>query len=249
MPTTTLIAFVLSLTLSGVPGEQVQNPTPPDLKPGSSGATVLELQNHLEAAGFFPGRKDGYFGRRTRAAVYAFQKLYDLERTGTFQTEDWELLGRHIGGPGPGPEPDRVEIDLRRQILYLIEGETVTGVFPISTGNGEVYRNARGSLVNAETPEGRFELRRSREGWWESYLGFLYSPMYFYGGYAIHGSGSVPPFPASHGCVRVEVEDMDFLRTRLALGMPVYLYGDELSRSDLIPDLPEVLPARSRPWS
>ena len=77
------------------------------------------------------------------------------------------------------------------------------------------------------TPEGRFEFNRNRTGWWESYLGFLYSPFYFYGGYAIHGSGSVPAFPASHGCVRVEIEDMDYLVTKIRLGMPIYLYGDQ----------------------
>jgi hypothetical protein len=204
-----LIAVMLSASLGGVPGEQIANPPPSDLRPGSSGATVLELQWRLEAAGFFPGRKDGVFGRQTRAAVYALQKLYDMERTGTFRAEDWELLDREILGPGTAPEPDRIEVDLRRQVLYLIEREAVTGVFPISSANGEPYRNSVGRLIYAETPEGRFEFGRKRSGWWESYLGFLYSPFYFYGGYAIHGSGSVPPFPASHGCVRVEIEDMD----------------------------------------
>ena len=227
----------------------MSNPLPPDLKPGSTGATVLELQHRLEEAGFFPGRRDGVFGRQTRAAVYAMQKLYELERTGVFRTEDWKLLDREINGPGPAPEGDRIEIDLRRQVLYLIEAETVTGVFPISSANGESYRNSRGRLVNAVTPEGRFEFRRSRTGWWKSYLGSLYSPFYFYGGYAIHGSGSVPPFPASHGCVRVGIEDMDFLKTKLAIGMPVYLYGEDVSRAELIPSPVTALQGRSRPWS
>lgn len=249
MPTLTLITVVLSSVLSAVPGEQIASPAPPDLRPGSTGATVVELQQRLSAAGFFPGEEDGDFGRQTLAAVYAVQKLYDLERTGIFRTEDWALLDRQVRGPGLGPEPDRVEIDLRRQVLYLIEAETVTGVVPVSSANGELYRNARGRLVRAETPEGRFEFGREREGWWESYLGWLYAPMYFYGGYAIHGSNSVPPFPASHGCIRVEIEDMDFLRTRLELGMAVYVYGDDVSRSDLIPDLAVVLPAQSPPWS
>lgn len=240
-----LVAFILSAALTLVPGEQVANPLPPDLKPGSSGATVLELQHRLEEADFSPGRPDGIFGRQTLAAVYAMQKLYDLERTGIFRTEDWALLEREIQGPGPAPEADRIEIDLRRQVLYLIEGEAVTGVFPVSSANGEPYRNAAGRLTYAETPEGRFEFGRARTGWWESYLGFLYSPFYFYGGYAIHGSGSVPPFPASHGCVRVEIEDMDFLRTKLKIGMPVYLYGEDVSRSELIPDL--VLLAQQAP--
>jgi hypothetical protein len=58
-----------------------------------------------------------------------------------------------------------------------------------------------------------------------SYLGTMYKPFYFYGGYAIHGSPSVPGYPASHGCVRVTNDDMDFLRTELEIGMSIYLYG------------------------
>ena len=219
---------------SGIPGETITHPLPPDLRPGSVGPTVADLQTRLVDAGFFPGRTDGVYGRQTVAAVLAFQKIYDLERTGVFRQEDWALLAREITGPGSAPEPDRIEIDLRRQVLYLIEAESVAGVFPISSANGEPYRNARGRLIRAVTPEGRFEFRRSRQGWWESYLGFLYSPYYFYGGYALHGSRSVPPFPASHGCVRVEIEDMDFLKTRIELGMPIYLYGDTVSRDELI---------------
>lgn len=38
---------------------------------------------------------------------------------------------------------------------------------------------------------------------------------------------------------------MDFLRTKFEIGMPVYLYGEDVSRSELIPDL--VLLARQAP--
>ena len=217
-----------------IPGETISNPPPMDLVRGSSGSQVSVLQEALAEAGFFPGRIDGVFGQATLGAVYAFQKLYGMERTGTFRTEDWMLLDREIKGPGPGPEPDRVEVDLSRQLLFLIEADEVAGVFPISSANGGSYRNATGRTVRASTPEGRFTFQRNRGGWWESYLGFLYRPYYFYGGYAIHGSASVPPFPASHGCVRVHIEDMDYLAARLKLGMPIYLYGDDIGRDALI---------------
>jgi lipoprotein-anchoring transpeptidase ErfK/SrfK len=53
------------------------------------------------------------------------------------------------------------------------------------------------------TPEGRFAIYRKVTGYDTSPLGVLLDPMYFVGGYAIHGNPSVPPYPASHGCVRV----------------------------------------------
>ena len=221
-----------------IPGETVPNPPPMDLAPGSTGSQVTLLQEGLTEAGLFRGTIDGVFGRATLGGVYAFQKLYDMERSGTFRAGDWTLLDREIKGPGPAPEPDRVEVDLSRQILYLIEAGEVTAVLPVSSANGESYRNATGRTVRATTPEGRFTFQRSRGGWWESYLGFLYRPFYFYGGYAIHGSSSVPAFPASHGCIRVHIEDMDYLASRLTLGMPIYLYGDDIERDALIAPAP-----------
>ena len=228
-----------------IPGETIAHPPLLDLGRGSTGPQVSRLQEELTEAGFFPGRIDGIFGQATLGAVYAFQKVYGMERTGTFRADDWVLLDSELKGPGPGPEPDRVEVDLSRQILYLIEAGQMTGVFPVSSADGSSYRNASGRTVRATTPEGRFTFQRSRNGWWESYLGFLYRPYYFYGGYAIHGSGSVPPFPASHGCVRVHIEDMDFLATRISVGMPIYIYGDDLPRDALITPPPPLPPTEA----
>ncbi len=53
----------------------------------------------------------------------------------------------------------------------------------------------------------------------------LYNPFYFRGGYAVHGSPSVPNYPASHGCIRVTMWDMDLLLDYLEIGQTVYLYG------------------------
>ena len=62
-------------------------------------------------------------------------------------------------------------------------------------------------------------------GYDTSPLGVLLDPMYFVGGYAIHGNPSVPPYPASHGCVRVP----NFVIYRLfgsePYGETVYVYS------------------------
>ena len=60
--------------------------------------------------------------------------------------------------------------------------------------------------------DGLHDVYRERpEGWWEGDLGQIYRPKYFVGGVAVHGSNSVPNYPASHGCVRVSVPAMDFI--------------------------------------
>lgn len=241
--TMVLIALVLPATAGAAvdlddpnlfgPGEGWGRPL--DLERGDAGPWVMRLQERLEAAGYRPGPIDGVFGKATLGAVYAFQKINDLERDGVFEEDDWDALGRQapVELPISPEEPDRVEVDLDRQVLYLVADNEVQTVLPISSGNGELYRGRGGSLVRARTPEGSYRFTRHIDGWRISYLGGLYRPFYFRGGYAIHGSGSVPPYPASHGCVRVEIADMDYLVTQLEIGMPIHVYGIDVDRSDL----------------
>ena len=42
-------------------------------------------------------------------------------------------------------------------------------------------------------------------------LGDLWRPRYFNGGIAVHGSGSIPGYPASHGCARVSNPAMNMI--------------------------------------
>ena len=212
---------------------------PAAISPGDGGPWVERLQEQLAEAGFRPGDHDGRFGQATLGAVYAFQKVHDLDRDGVFREDDWTLLESPIDLPGLADAPDRVEVDLAKQVLFLVEDQRVKAVLPISSGNGATYRNASGNSVRARTPEGDFAFYKHVDGWRISYLGGLYRPYYFRGGYAIHGSTSVPPFAASHGCVRVELADMDYLTTELELGMPIFVYGQAISRDDLLRPAPE----------
>jgi lipoprotein-anchoring transpeptidase ErfK/SrfK len=161
-----------------------------------------------------------------------------------FRAEHWDLLNVNPELPVLVEAPNRVEVDLAKQVLYLVKQNEVEAVLPISSGNGGTYRGSSGTAVRARTPEGDYKFYKRVEGWRISYLGGLYRPFYFRGGYAIHGSSSVPPYPASHGCVRVELHDMDYLTTELELGMPVFVYGQRITREDLFPPPPEPPPVR-----
>ena len=54
-------------------------------------------------------------------------------------------------------------------------------------------------------------------------LGRLWNPLYFYRGYAIHGSTTVPSVPASHGCVRVPLWEAARLFESIPHGHVVYV--------------------------
>jgi lipoprotein-anchoring transpeptidase ErfK/SrfK len=79
----------------------------------------------------------------------------------------------------------------------------------------------------ADTPAGHWEIFRHVDGWDPGPLGRLYLPAYFHeDGIAVHGYPNVPPYPASHGCVRVSLTAIEWLwnNDRLPNGAPVWVY-------------------------
>ena len=76
----------------------------------------------------------------------------------------------------------------------------------------------------ADTPRGSYDIERRIDGVRVAPLGRLYRPLYFKGGFAIHGSNNVPGYPASHGCVRTTNPDQDFLWGAFENGTPVEIY-------------------------
>jgi len=47
--------------------------------------------------------------------------------------------------------------------------------------------------------------------------------VYFYGGYAIHGSASVPAQPASHGCIRISLASAEWFPSHVSTSTAVYV--------------------------
>lgn len=234
-----IAALALTLSVASFPPDE--GPPPPDLSRGDRGERVVELQDALADLGFRPG-SDERFGTTTRHAVIAFQKHHGLERDGIFRGEYWDLLDRRPTVRWRA-EADRIEVDLGRQVLYLVQDNQVAAVLPVSSGNGRRFVGEFGP-TRADTPEGKFTFLWEIDEIREAPLGTMYRPYYFKrGGYAIHGSNSVPTYPASHGCIRVTNRDMDFLRQHISLGMTVYVYGDRTPVPAI--EVPSRVPATS----
>lgn len=126
--------------------------------------------------------------------------------------------------PGTAHAAQRyLDVDITHQVLSeVVDGEVVSAIH-ISTGSGEPYWY-EGAWWAAETPRGQFSVYAKEPGWVEAPLGSLYNPIYFYEGFAIHGSRSVPDYPASHGCVRVSLAAADALYDRIPIGTPVVVH-------------------------
>ena len=102
------------------------------------------------------------------------------------------------------------------------EGHIVDAVRKIP---GKKYAKPDGGESVAYTPTGDYMVERRVDGLREAALGTLSRPLYFPKGWAIHGSSSVPGYPASHGCVRTANVDQDFVFSALPDGAPIVIYG------------------------
>ncbi|MFI2103667.1 L,D-transpeptidase family protein [Isoptericola sp. NPDC019693] len=197
------------------------------LEYGDSGERVLALQERLQELGYFLQDADGSFGPATQQAVWALQKAAGQYRDGVVGPKTQAALDDGVRPQAQSSSGKAIEIDLDRQLLMTVEGGKVTRIINASSGNGETYE-AKGRTYHATTPRGSYAVYMERNGMHESTLelGSMYRPKYFSGGYAVHGSGSIPPYPASHGCVRVSNAAMNWLWDSWGLpkGTPVILY-------------------------
>lgn len=186
-------------------------PTTSVLRYGDSGPAVLALQQRLTALGYWLGPVDGDFGSLTQQAVYALQKSAGIARDGIVGPDTERALDRGAR-PSATLPGDGVEIDLGRQVLMVVRGGKVSVILNTSTGNGEWYTTTYGTRAIARTPTGTFTFLRRVDGMDVSSLGKLWRPIYFTNtGYAVHGSSSVPPWPASHGCARISNAAIDMV--------------------------------------
>ena len=204
------------------------------LKQGSSGSTVADLKTRLAVLGYLPGSAGDRFDAATSSAVLAFQEAEGLMRDSIVGPDvEKRLETPEADGPMSNDSGPRVEVDLDRQIMFIIDDQGVVTTINVSTGSGRQFQSAEEGkgIVTAHTLTGEFIVQRSIDGLREAPLGTLYRPMYFKGGWAIHGNPYVPGYPASHGCVRTANDDQDFLWTVLSDGDPVWIYGHN-------PDLP-----------
>jgi peptidoglycan hydrolase-like protein with peptidoglycan-binding domain len=186
---------------------------------GSSKAAVSDLQNRLNALGFWNAGADGSYGLTTVQAVMAFQKWAGLPATTVVDNATALALNMQQCRPAAGRSSGTLfEVDKGKQIAYVIQNGQMKYIFNVSTGNGRSYdeedKKASGNRVIgvAITPTGTYQTyRESNELRYEGSLGTLYRPKFVIGGVAVHGAPKVPNYPASHGCIRVVNPVMDLI--------------------------------------
>jgi peptidoglycan hydrolase-like protein with peptidoglycan-binding domain len=223
MPTTEPPATAPPTTVPRVPSTSppiipppVASPPAPrnQLQPGDHGDEVLARQNQLRDLGYWLGSPDGSYGPSTTHAVVALQKANGLARDGVAGPGTRRVLARAQRVQPTSHEGHVIEVDLRRQIVIVADNGFATWVLDTSTG-----------AQAGTTPIGHWKVFREVNGNDTGPNGTLYRPKYFNQRVAFHGYPSVPATPASHGCVRVTNQAMDFLwSSGTPIGTAVWVY-------------------------
>jgi hypothetical protein len=178
----------------------------PTVRIGDRGASVRELEQRL-AAQHYAIRQDGVFGSEDLEAVYAFQKVHGLARTGVVDPALWRRI-LSSATPVARYGGDHIEVDKTRQVLFVVRGGKVVLTVATSTG------------ATGNTPLGEWHVYRKVGGFdW-----VLYYPSYFLRGFAVHGYPDVPPYPASHGCARIPMWIATTVYSMIPEGSSVYVY-------------------------
>lgn len=186
----------------------------PRLSIDSSGPLVSYVESRLAALSYCPGPVDGVYDSRTRDAVMAFEKVERLNRDGVVGASVWERIVT-AQAPAPHKTADgyRIEVDLTRQVLMLIDNNKVWKIVHVSTGKKGTRTGhyAIGTKIPGTVKLATLE-------------GYFYYPSYIVSKTAIHGYPSVPPWPASHGCVRVPMWMCEELWYQVPKGTPIDIF-------------------------
>ncbi|OKJ68386.1 peptidoglycan-binding protein [Streptomyces sp. CB02261] len=194
-------------TATGEPGSEVM------MGDGDESEQVRELQARLRQLGHFDRAPTGFYGTMTAGSVKAFQRKWDLPRTGSVDGATWrKLLGTSrkptadelkpattnaLDTPDPRCMTGRVLCISKesRTLAWMIDGKVVSAM------------DVRFGSENTPTREGTFAVERKvRQDWSKLYHTPMPLSMYFSRGQAVHYSSD---FAArgynggSHGCVNV----------------------------------------------
>jgi lipoprotein-anchoring transpeptidase ErfK/SrfK len=123
---------------------------------------------------------------------------------GMFKKPTFSKASLNVGVPRSIDGPVQITVDLTTQEMDVVANGRTIYTFDVSTGR-----------KGYTTPTGSYKPIRMHKMWYSSK--YENSPMphsiFFYGGYAIHGTGDIKHLGqvASHGCVRLHPDNAEKL--------------------------------------
>ncbi len=251
-PQSTQLGVVLDSTVAPLQKSTISG----TITKSAFGNDVKMVQQRLSDLGFQLGPVDGSFGPGTQQAVWAYKKLVlgvsreDLANSDTASQvtpEMWQQMQDPIliqPRRPLGAGHTHVEIYLPQQVMIVFTDDKPTLIAHISSGSEETWCDTleyntddKGAPIDpprtsdecgvSHTPGGVFKFYRRYDGDRQGPLGGMYNPVYFNYGIAVHGAMKVPLKPASHGCIRINMDLSMIFPSLVKNGNRVYVWGQD----------------------
>jgi lipoprotein-anchoring transpeptidase ErfK/SrfK len=198
--------YTVRATHDATPGQAKGDAKPRKLgaiSPGHGRTPIRLLQRGLHRLGYVTA---------LNRAILAFRKVNKMSRNSAASKSVFQKVfagrgGYHLRYANAGKH---VEANLERQVLVLADHGRSEHIYPMSSGK-----------PSTPTVRGSFRFYSKTPGV-NSHQ--MYDSNYFIGGYAIHGYPDVPPYAASHGCIRVNNADAPGIFAWIALGDRIWVY-------------------------
>ena len=202
------------------------------LQSGSSGAEVTRLQTRLACLWYYTSGIDGQFGPGTASAIEYFQKRNSMEQTGIADEATQRLLFSEdaIKSDRP-PTPYKLVVDVSDQKVYAYEwvnGEYSRLVRTMVCSTGLKETPTPLGTWNAGGPCGRWYFFKKFDCW-AQYAYRINGPYLFHS--VIYGEKDTSTLRkssvnnlgrrASHGCVRLKVDDAKWIYNNCPAGTTV----------------------------
>ena len=225
------------------------------LRSGSSGTLVKQLQTRMTELGYYDGPISGNFAKKTLRAVKTIQTQNGLKATGQVDESTWNVIFNEAGivmpdatpkpTPEPTPVPYAITVDVTNQVTSVY-GLDENGAYTIpvrqmlcSTGT-----KANPSDVGDWVLNGRHAKWCEFPKWGNSYARYwtrinsniaFHSPIYTAVSLDAMKTSSYKMLGnrASHGCIRLTVEDAKWIYENIGAGTVVSIREDMPSDPEL----------------
>ena len=205
---------------------------PGDMSSGSAGRDVVRLQRRLSCLEYYYGGLDGQYGAGTAKAVSDFQRRHELPETGNADRATLQTLFDENAKKALKPYVLKVSVSDQRVYAYAPDrnGEYTDLVRTMKCSTGR---------KSSPTPTGTFSDTGPGARWhffkkfncWAQYAFYIQGDIMFHsvlynqkGGKVTQSSVNHLGSRASHGCVRLSVEDAKWIWEHCPSNTKVVVY-------------------------
>ena len=206
---------------------------PEKIDADSFSGDIVRLQRRLSALEYYYSSLDGDYGSGTKRAVENFQKRHKLDQTGIADQNTLEILFSDDAKKALKPYVLKVSIDKQRVYAYAPdENEEYTVLvrtMKCSTGKDETP-TPKGTFQNGTGPGARWHYFKKFKCW-AQYAYYIEGDIMFHSVLYKEKDGPVTQSSvnnlgrkASHGCIRLSVEDAKWINQHCPSNTKIIVY-------------------------